>query len=281
MTQNTNRQVYIETLNNFKNLLKKYIKATYGSSIKQDLRTKINQERHSVEKILNRAGAGKLLNIAPPRMVGGYTYQNVNPFNVMFDPPYGVDVITCVIDSIDETIGVIKVKEDFSLELPVQKKISKSKSLSLVDKKSVFVVHGHDNEMKEQVARFLEKMGLNAIILHEQANAGLTIIEKFEKFATTSYAIVLMTPDDIGNNIKEPEKLNPRARQNVIFELGYFFGKLGRPNVCALLKGSVERPSDYDGILYIAHDSEGGWKLLLVKELKEAGLDFDSNKIFE
>lgn len=91
------------------------------------------------------------------------------------------------------------------------------------DSEKVFLVHGHDNELKETVARFLEKIGLIPIILHEQASKGQTIIEKFEEHSNVSYAIVLMTPDDVGNLKSNKGKLNQRARQNVIFELGYFF----------------------------------------------------------
>ena len=111
-------------------------------------------------------------------------------------------------------------------------------------------------------------------------NEGLTIIEKFEKNSDVQFAIVLMTPDDVGNSKNNSENLNARARQNVILELGYFLGKLGREKVCALIKGNLERPSDYDGVVYIAADHSNDWKLLLGKELKQAKLEFDGNKIF-
>lgn len=203
--------------------------------------------------------------------------RNVNPFDVIFDPPYELDLISPIIDSIEEAIGVIESTDNFSFDLDIEKPMETRKKS---DSEKVFLVHGHDNELKETVARFLEKIGLIPIILHEQASKGQTIIEKFEEHSNVSYAIVLMTPDDVGNLKSNKGKLNQRARQNVIFELGYFFGKLGRKNVCALLKGNVERPSDYDGIIYIGVDSEGGWKMLIAKELKESGLKFDINRIF-
>lgn len=145
----------------------------------------------------------------------------------------------------------------------------------------VFIVHGHDEAAKESVARFVEKLGLRAIILHEQPNAGRTIIEKFEAHATVSFAIVLLTPDDVamtkvGGRRKQSK---PRARQNVILELGYFMGKLGRGRVCALYKKEVEIPSDYQGILYIPMDSAGAWRMALAKEIKNAGIDVDLNKL--
>ena len=111
----------------------------------------------------------------------------------------------------------------------------------------VFIVHGRDSEIKDQVAEHLRSMNLDPIILNEQANQGLTVIEKFEKHADVAFAVVLMTPDDIGGPQSQGGNLGPRARQNVIFELGFFIGKLGRNRVCALTSGEVEIPSDYSG----------------------------------
>jgi predicted nucleotide-binding protein len=134
--------------------------------------------------------------------------------------------------------------------------------------REVFVVHGHDGEAKESVARFLEKLGLDAIILHEQPNQGRTVIEKFETSSkNVAFAVVLLTPDDLGCATDEPEKLEPRARQNVILELGYFMGRLGRTRVCALYKGGVEQPSDFQGVVYIELDPAGAWRTKLAQEL--------------
>lgn len=142
----------------------------------------------------------------------------------------------------------------------------------------VFVIHGHDSGTKETVARFLSKIGLEPIILHEQASQGKTIIEKFEQYADVSYAVALLTPDDVGNAIRESENTKPRARQNVIFEFGYFIGKLGRKHVAGLIKGDVEVPSDYSGVVYLSMDDNGAWKFLLIKELKAVGFNVDANK---
>jgi len=142
----------------------------------------------------------------------------------------------------------------------------------------VFIVHGHDETAKSEVARFIEKIRLNAVILHEQPNQGLTLIEKFERHAARSgFAVVLLTPDDIAAPKSDPSKTQDRARQNVILELGYFCGSLGRGRVCVLYKDGVEIPSDYFGVLYVKHDSEGAWHLRIAKELKQAGLDVDLN----
>lgn len=142
----------------------------------------------------------------------------------------------------------------------------------------VFIVHGHNTSAKESVARFVEKLGLQPIILHEQPNRGNTIIEKFELHAGVSFAIVLVTGDDEAREIGSSKELRKRARQNVVFEFGFFVGKLGRMHVCALLDDGIDVPSDYQGVVYIPLDSAGNWKFLLVRELKAAGLDVDANR---
>lgn len=142
----------------------------------------------------------------------------------------------------------------------------------------IFIVHGHNNEVKINVARTLEKLGLNPIILHEQANAGKTIIEKFEEHSNVGFAIILLTDDDLGK-ARRDENLNHRARQNVILEMGYFIGKLGRERVCPLYTNGVELPSDLYGLLYTEIDSTENWKIKIAKELKVAGYKIDVNKI--
>ena len=142
----------------------------------------------------------------------------------------------------------------------------------------VFLVHGRDHGTRDTVARFLESLKLRPVILEEQADKGRTIIAKFEEEAReVRYVVVLLTPDDEGRLGDSGVEYSPRARQNVIFEFGYFAGTLGRRHVCALVKGDIEKPSDYDGVVYIPYDSSGGWKLGLVRELKAAGLDVDAN----
>lgn len=141
----------------------------------------------------------------------------------------------------------------------------------------VFVVHGHNEAVREITARLLEKLGLEPVILHEQPNKGRTIIEKFLDYTDVAFAIVLLTSDDVGG--KSAETLQPRARQNVLLELGFFLGRIGRDRVAALYEESVEIPSDYDGVLFVPLDSAGGWRFLLARELKAAGLVVDINRI--
>lgn len=146
--------------------------------------------------------------------------------------------------------------------------------------RKVFVVHGHDDGAKDSVARFLEKLKLCPIILHEQPNEGMTVIEKFEHHSNVGFAVVLLTPDDIGFARNKPKEKKSRARQNVIFELGYFIGTVGRDKVCALYKEGVEIPTDYQGVLFVPMDSGENWRLMLAKEIKRAGLDIDINRAF-
>jgi predicted nucleotide-binding protein len=148
------------------------------------------------------------------------------------------------------------------------------------DLSKVFVVHGHDGTPKAEVARFIEKLGFEAIILHERPNKGRALITKFrEEAAGVGFAVVLMTPDDLGKAEKSID-LNPRARQNVVFELGFFIGKIGPERVAALVKGNIELPSDFDGVVYISLDKQD-WKTKLGTELKTAGYEIDWNKVHE
>ena len=146
----------------------------------------------------------------------------------------------------------------------------------------VFIVHGHDMAAKHEVARFVEKLKLKVTILDEQPGRGQTIIEKLEAHASnTGFAIVLLTPDDIGESKDKPDNLKLRARQNVIFEMGYFVKGLGRDRVCVMSSEEVEIPSDLAGVEYIRLDADGGWQLKLVREMMAAGLTVDLEKVFK
>lgn len=143
--------------------------------------------------------------------------------------------------------------------------------------RKAFVVHGHDDGSREAVARFLEKIEFQPIILHEQANQGQTIIEKIERHGDVGFAVILLTPDDEG--CAKGGKPQPRARQNVLLELGYFIGRLTRSRVCALRRGDVEIPSDFGGVVYTPYDENGGWKVALGRELEAAGFEMDWNLV--
>jgi len=183
-----------------------------------------------------------------------------------------------------ESIALIDTMlEDLELGEPEQ--LQGGEDQTVPKSNRVFVVHGHDNEMKQAVARIVERLGLEAVILHEKPNRGQTIIEKIERFSDVRFAVVLLSPDDTGySNAEGSGSAKPRARQNVILELGYFAGKLGRENVVALHRGSkgekLELPSDYDGVLYTPYDGDSGtWRGELVGELKDSGYDVDANQL--
>ena len=184
-----------------------------------------------------------------------------------------------VFDEIKTKVHLLLDKTDkISNNTPV---ITKGHKPTIIKTKKVFIVHGHDNEMKLAVARLLENLGLEPIILSEQADKGRTIIEKFEEESNVGFAVVLMSDeDDMGAEVGSSD-YRPRARQNVILELGYFIGRLGRKNhVCVLKKGNVEVPSDILGIVYKSYSSnDDGWKFALAKELKAAGYSVDMNMI--
>ena len=171
----------------------------------------------------------------------------------------------------------------------------------------VFIVHGTDHKPVKELKTILEELGLKPIVLHEQASGGLTLAEKLERYAgKVGFAFVILTPDDVGGQKADLRKklggdlpfrkrtlafaglhvvdyildnFESRARQNVIFEMGYFWGMLERKRVCCLLKGNVERPSDMHGIVYIPFkDSVNDVKGMIVKELAEAGYNVGSRK---
>jgi predicted nucleotide-binding protein len=145
---------------------------------------------------------------------------------------------------------------------------------------NVFIVHGHDKAAKESTIRFVEKLGLTPIVFDESPNKGQTIIEKLEELASdAAFAIILFTPDDVGGQVGPTSKLQRRARQNVIFELGFFAGRLGRDRVCLLYKEEMEIPSDLHGVLYVKLDDYEGWHVRLAREMKAADLSLDFNSL--
>lgn len=157
--------------------------------------------------------------------------------------------------------------------------VALSQAFSSAPSRRVFVVHGHEDGTKEATARFLHRLGLDPVILHEQADEGRTVIEKFEKYADVSFAVVLFTPDDLGYSKRaSPDAAQPRARQNVVFELGFFIGKLGRHRVCVLRKGDTEILSDYQGVLFVPIDSGGHGNSSLLARSRQLGSRWTSTR---
>jgi hypothetical protein len=141
---------------------------------------------------------------------------------------------------------------------------------------NIFIIHGHDNEMKREVQLFLERCDLDGIVLHECPNKNRTVIDKLiGEGQGANYVIALLSPDD------ELVNGQTRARQNVILEIGYFLGLLGKDRVNMLKRGNVEIPSDLQGILYTEYDEAGAWKMKLVKELRAVGINVNDKKVID
>lgn len=173
---------------------------------------------------------------------------------------------------------ILDVKIDSQNNIKENESIPSQKSLDL---KKVFVVHGHNNEIKWDVVRTLERLNLEAIILHEKPNKGRTIINKFTDYSDVDFAIVIISADDYGYSKRDGEiKKRLRPRQNVIFELGFFIAKLGIDKVFPLVENSdIENPGDFDGVVYVPYDNE--WKHRLITELKAVSYKIDANRLFE
>ena len=189
------------------------------------------------------------------------------------DREYFADQVKTAVAYIDAAIY------ELELGLDPQASISAPQPQAPVDELAIFLVHGHDGEAKHHVARVVQQLTeRQPVVLDEQANSGLTVIEKFElNSSRAAFAIVLLTPDDEGGPKGDP--MRPRARQNVVFELGYFFARLGRGRVVALSKGDVELPSDISGIIYISLDKDD-WPQRLAKEMRTVdGLNVDLNRL--
>ena len=140
--------------------------------------------------------------------------------------------------------------------------------------------HGHDGELKHASARLVTNLGLEPVILHEQANKGRTIIEKFTDQAQVGFAIMLLSADDEGRpRDTSAALLKLRARQNVIFEMGFFFSRLGRERVCVVYESGVELPSDLSGILYVQYDSGKSWMYAVAEAMNAAGYEVDLNAV--
>jgi predicted nucleotide-binding protein len=144
----------------------------------------------------------------------------------------------------------------------------------------IFVVHGHARAALHETVRVLERgTGREVIVLHEQASAGRTIVEKFEDYAAdVSFAVVLLTGDDEGG-MRASSEVHPRGRQNVIFELGFFSGNSDASELSCFFKENIERPSDIAGLVYINLDQSGAWKYSLARELEAAGITVDRARI--
>lgn len=206
----------------------------------------------------------------------GFVYRRVNQ-----------DLAATIINRIAATEGGVNTLLSLTERLrfaeePASVSATPAATVAPDSAETIFVVHGHDVAAKYEVARFLEQIkGPEVVLLEEQPDRGRTIIEKFEDHAASAgYAVVLLTGDDEARERgAEVEELRRRARQNVILELGFFIGKLGRARVAMLYEEGVERPSDIDGVLVLLLDSPGAWKMKLAAEMRAAGVALDPEAV--
>lgn len=191
------------------------------------------------------------------------------PFNLFFQTIANVDK---TIEKFNDTFlpYFAKVLDDI-LDAEGESAVNLEKHI-IGDK--IFIIHGHDNEMKKEVQLLLKRAGLDDVVLHECPDKGRTIIDKLiEEGSSAYYVIALLSPDD------KSADGQTRARQNVILEIGYFLGKLGKERVRLLKKGNIEIPSDLHGILYTSFDGAGSWKIKLLKEMKAVGIEVDIEEV--
>lgn len=182
------------------------------------------------------------------------------------------------IHELTESLSKFKSFEDKLLQKKIQKRIANLARIILDENKKIFIVHGRNINMRDKVSSMLGKLKLDYVILETEHNSGLTVIEKFIREAIEcKYAVVLFSADDIGKLNLETAKTRSRTRQNVILELGYFLAQVGRNNIIILHEANtdIEKPSDFDGIVYEPFDEFGAWKGKLIKEMKRAKIYID------
>lgn len=241
-------------------------------------RTEINKLLPFVRRVADELKVNKVISISAPLALGGYHVADMNVLDAMRNAPYDLeeDAGFIVVDMIDEMIGILDIQDDDEIDLSV---FGNKSVMTNNMTKRVFIVHGHDTSIRNEVELFVRSIGYEPVILCKQPDMGSTIIEKIERESSTiSYAIIIYTSCDLGKANTEIE-LKPRARQNVIFEHGYMYAQLGRTRVCAILEEGVEQPSDLQGVVYKKIDKEGNWRYAIAKEMKAVGLEVDLNKI--
>ncbi len=229
----------------------------------------MNRLQKIIEKVYNveyKSGAKKLFEDYLDEI------EHVIDSNHLLRANYYKNKIDDIFDNLDN-LSVWTSDEDRMLHLKIQKAISNLSRQILDENKKIFIVHGRDISMRDKVSSLLGRLRLDYVILESEHNSGETVIEKFLRNAETcEYAIVLFSADDIGGLKENDSLMSPRVRQNVLLELGYFLGKIGRKNIIILheVDKKIEKPSDYEGIVYEPFDEYGAWKSKLIKEMRRA-----------
>jgi predicted nucleotide-binding protein len=248
-----------------------------GQIIEIDVATTVNLKLMSYDSFSSyRSGH-------PYRYYGGYAIGSPCHIKVPYDGPWILvaDLSHPGIFQV-KNVRVLPDKETVIFDSNKGSAKNKETTIDIVEKEApseelrdkIFIVHGHDNEMTENVNEFIQILDFQTIILRDQENKGRTIIEKLEDYANDiKFAIILYSPDD------EMKDNKMRARQNVVFEHGLFIGKLSREKVAAICKSDVELFSDLSGVLYIKY--EDNWNIEIAREMKAAGLSVDLNKLMD
>lgn len=225
--------------------------------LKSSFNNPFNEYHHSYENTAFMSGIDDVI-------------RGANPSDPRYRAKHFPARLTSKIDALENLLA----KSDL-LHSEIEASIHKTQT-SFIMNDTIMIIHGHDEEMKRNVQLFITRAGINEIVLHEQLDRGRTIIEKLEEESSkVTYAIALLSPDDILSDG------TMRARQNVILEIGYFLGKLGRERVKLLKKGKVEIPSDLQGILFEEYDSSGAWKIKISKELHHLGFSIDLSEVMK
>ncbi len=285
MEKNTSQTTLIILKEEFKSLLIKQIsigKELYHTKIQTEPQLKESEKKFNMWDDFN----SEILKSSFNNETNEYrrTYDNADSFIGVGDVMFGADIHHPEhrLKTLHERLEAKTIELESLLsrtDLLRSEIVDESKESIHFDELSditVFIIHGHDEELKRSVQLFLQRGDLNDIVLHEQPSKNRTIIEKLtEEGEMAGYAIALLSPDDI---LKDGTF---RARQNVILEIGYFIGKLGRERVKLLIRGEVEIPSDLHGILYEHYDEDGAWRIKLAKDMQAIGLKINMDKIIE
>jgi predicted nucleotide-binding protein len=248
----------------------------------QDLRTFLVREAHAVVALTGGKGTADVLQkaelagkkIFPIAVAGGAAQEQWDRLRQVGYHNYEQGDIDFLADVTLDTHSMARYISDHC------RRITSSK---VQFSRRIFIVHGHDDSLKSELARFLAVLGLSPVILHEQPDEGRTIIAKLQsELADVGFAFVLLTPDDLARPGATNSRLKPRARQNVIFEHGLLFGLLGPSRVCAIARGDVEFPSDLNGVLYKRvpkGERLSTIALDIIGELRKAGYEVDANSV--
>lgn len=241
-------------------------------------RRPINADKHSAWILLARSYLEKTFGANSPHIASITNVGRYGGFALVageaWSDSHRADSLRTQIAKINSLIGILETECEL-LRNDIIKSGSKTRG------RQIFLIHDHDHSALHETARFLGKLQQEVVILHVQQNQGKNIVENFEECANAGFAVVFLAAGGRGGiGAFAHDGLHPRARQNIIFGLGYFIGKLGRNRVCGLFEPDVEIPSDYAGVLCIEMDKKGAWHLHLARELKAAGLPVDMNNVF-